>query len=346
MRRLLILLLALLPAASAFGEEPVGTTCDLDAVVDADDAGVIAAYDGLRKGLEIARLPRVCQVETGGTQTGVEKFLERRAMVAAPRRERGLRIDPFFAVGERSCAAVTRASTHLPCVLGVTRYTVQRAPLVPVPRALAGTTVYADLPVEQVATLVQNMLARPDMSAEERARQPAAALFGGHAYDDDPGLTGFARAFGGSLVLSDAMRAAGIASTGAGGYRVPGGDVWAVLCLHVDPRRAAPAFEQALRTSRTHSRPLVSDNRAHFGMGAVVVIVPRHELLGRAMADEGRKLRAGAAPRKTPRVVPGFEIWVDLAAADAIGFELPLSFLARADRIKRGRRAAPRGEVR
>ena len=276
MRRLVILALLLLPVLPAFAEDEPGTTCDLQALLDRDDAGLLVAYDGLRKGLEIARLPRVCRHDPAPETGGIVGFLERRAMTVAPLRENGGRIDPFFAIGDASCAAVQKAGTNLPCVLAVTRYTAKREPLVPLPRAVNGTVVYTDVALEQVDAVVASMPAGP------------APL----------------------------------------------------MLLHRDPTGPAPSFEEALKRARKEKRPLVSDNRAHFGLGAVVVLVARHDLLGKAAADEGRRLRHGEQPRKEPRAVPGFEIWVDLAAADAIGLELSLSFLARADRLRRPKPSA------
>ncbi len=288
MRRLVILVLLLLPVLPAFAEEEAGTTCDLQALVDPDDAGLLVAYDGLRKGLEIARLPRVCRHDPAPETDGIVGFLERRAMAVAPLRENGQRIDPFFVFGDESCTAVQKAGTSLPCVMAVTRYTAKRKPLVPLPRASNGTVVYADVPVEQVAPVLREALGglRPHLLLPH-----AQTVF----------------------------------------------DALGVIRAATDPMGD---LSEQLRQARALKMPVVSDDRAHFGLGPVIVIVPRHDLLGKAAADEGRKLRAGMKPRAEPRVIPGFEIWVDLAAADAIGLELPLSFLARADRLRRPRRAA------
>lgn len=330
MRRLVILALLLLPVLPAFAEEEAGTTCDLQALVDPDDAGLLVAYDGLRKGLEIARLPRVCRHDPAPETDGIVGFLERRAMAVAPLRENGQRIDPFFVFGDESCTAVQKAGTNLPCVMAVTRYTAKRQPLVPLPRPRNGTLVYSDVPIEQIGTLVRDM-------------------FGGLDSDFGPRFIGVARELGaGERKRIEEAVGWKLAPPSEWGYEPtgaePNGKLFVLMrtLLYASLFGAQPSvnFEDALRFSRAHKRPLISDNRAHFGLGAVVVIVPRHDLLGKAAADEGRKLRAGMKPRAEPRVIPGFEIWVDLAAADAIGLELPLSFLARADKLRRPRRAA------
>jgi hypothetical protein len=84
----------------------------------------------------------------------------------------------------------------------------------------------------------------------------------------------------------------------------------------------------------------VTDDRARFGQGAAVVLLGRHHLGGKAAAECGRRLRAQPDVKIPPYGLPGLEFWVDLAAADAQGLELPLPFLARADRLKRGRPAS------
>lgn len=331
MRRLVILVLLCVPVWPAFAEEKAGTTCDLVALVDPDDAGLLVAYDGLRKGLEIARLPRVCQHVPSEATGGVTGFLERQAMAAAPLREAGKRIDPIFVIGDASCAAVEAAGTRLPIVMAVHRYTTQRKPLIPLPSVRHRTAVYTDVPVERVASLVRSMLV-PEAAAGTRARWNTVWV-SSHEGTRPHYLDAFLRAWDGSLLFNQ-DREQGVQPAD---LRKAQPGPWAALLIQVDPLESPPDFQNALRFSRTARVPLVSDNRAHFGLGAVVVIVPRHDLLGKAAADEGRKLRADPTYEPTTRVVPGFEVWVDLAAADAIGFDLPLAFLARADRIKRGR---------
>ncbi|MDA1195867.1 MAG: hypothetical protein O2894_11865, partial [Planctomycetota bacterium] len=105
-----------------------------------------------------------------------------------------------------------------------------------------------------------------------------------------------------------------------------------------------PSFEEALAEARRLGVPFISDDRVRFGQGAVIVLVARHDLLGRAAADEARTLREEPERAQRPRIVPGFEVWVDLAAAEALGVELPLPFLARVDRLKRGRPGPRAGE--
>lgn len=286
MRRFLILLIVLLPAWPALAEEEAGTTCDLHALVDPDDAGLRATYDGLRKGLEIARLPRVCRHDPDPERGGIAGFLERRAMAAAPRREAGKRVDPIFAIGDASSAAVAAATTTYPSVMAVVRYTLDRKPIVALPVNRAGAVVYADLPVERIVALLRTALARPQAVLLLRQAETIGRIW-------DP--------------------------------------------IHAGSWTPGEGLQEQLRQARATKVPVISDNRAHFGLGAMIVIVPRHDLLGKAAADEGRKLRADPKYVPTTRVVPGFEVWVDLAAADAIDYELPLSFLARADRLRKGR---------
>ena len=48
-------------------------------------------------------------------------------------------------------------------------------------------------------------------------------------------------------------------------------------------------------------------------------------------------MRVDPKAKLTPRKVTGFEVWVDLRAADEQGIELPLAFIAKADKLRRGK---------
>ncbi len=340
MRRLLPLLLVLLLVLPAVGvavaEDEARTTCGMYALVDPGDAGMLATYDGLRKGLELAQLPRVCRHDPAAKTGGVTGFLERQAAAAAPLREAGKTIEPIFAVGDASCAAVLAARGTHPCVMAVARYTAQRQPLVALPAPARGAVVYADMASERVGQILRSFLGKDPLKAlRPRAdRQPGAALdraFGKAAsVDVSRGIV--------EITLSE-----NIGGTGKPEPHPP--YVSVVLHLRLDPSKPPASFAKALALAREHKVPLVSDNPAHFGQGAVVVLVPRHDLLGRAAADAARNLRADSTYAPKPRVVPGMEVWVDLAAAQALGVELPLPFLARADKLRRGRRPAPKPKV-
>ncbi|MDA1196217.1 MAG: hypothetical protein O2894_13690, partial [Planctomycetota bacterium] len=209
-------MLILLFAAGGLGahaEEEAGIRCDLHALVDADDAGLLSIYDGLRKGLELAQLPRVCRDEPD--ESGVAGFVERRAAHAAPRREAGLAVEPFFAVGDRSCGAVAATGTDLPWVGALVRYTAERTPLQPLPQPRRGAIVYAHLSLEQVGETL-----RAALGEGARSVRLATSV-------DEPLRAAWTKATG----LAVEPSAAGVA---------------AVVDLRLDPAAAAPSFEEAL----------------------------------------------------------------------------------------------------
>ena len=312
-------LVALMPlgAPPLAAGEPTGTTCDLYALVDPGDAGYLVAYDGLRKGLELAQLPRVCRYDPEPATGGVVGFLERQAADGAVRREAGLPVEPLFAVGDASAAAVLALQTTQPFVMVVERYTASRNPLIPLPDPARGAVVYADLPAERVGQVLRALLGREAVYVKwvmDESPGPAAMA---------PGLA-FAAAAGCTLEVFEQVAP-------------PPPPLDAVLHLRFDQAHAPIVpFEEALAFARSRGLPLITDDRARFGHGAVVVLVARHDLLGRAAADEARKLRADPSYSAKPRAVPGLEVWVDLEAADKQGIALPLPFLARADKLRRG----------
>ncbi len=316
-----LLVLLLLPAPLvAFAEEEGGTTCGLHAFVDEKDAGLLALYDGLRKGLELAQLPRVCRADPDPKTGGTAGFLERLAAQAAVDRAAKRPVGPVFAIGDAACAELDRAQTRLPAIYVLERYTSAREPVRPLPSAEAATIVYADISVEAVGKLLRRL------TGKER---PAVAW----AWDAKTFPTSAHKpvmAFGDAaqVHLKAAQKDAGID---------------ALLHLRLGVGERVLPFDEALRLARELGVPLISDDRGRFGQGAVVTIVARHELVGRVTADVARRLRKSGGTIGAPRSVPGVEVWIDLRSADEQGLSVPLPLLARADRLKRGVRPAPKG---
>jgi hypothetical protein len=110
----------------------------------------------------------------------------------------------------------------------------------------------------------------------------------------------------------------------------------AVLHLRLGVGEQPVDFATALKRARALKAPLISDDRGRFGQGAVVTLVARHALVGRATAETALRLQTDPTTRLLPHAVPGIEVWIDLAAADAQGLKVPLPFIARADHLKRG----------
>ncbi|MDJ0520957.1 MAG: hypothetical protein QNJ90_02665 [Planctomycetota bacterium] len=310
-RALALLALVLAPVA-ALGEEERGTTCDLHAFVDADDTGVLALYDGLRKGLELAQLPRVCQAELD-PRTGIAGFLEQLAAEASLLLTEGRPIGPVFAVGDVSAEALVAAGTRLPRVFAVERYTSARKPLRPLPADEGAAVVYADLSVEAVGALLRRLTgtSRPAVAWAWDAK-----VFPPSAHEP---VMAFGQAA--KVLLKGAEKKAG---------------VQALLHLRLGVGERLLPFDEAVRLARELGVPLISDDRGRFGQGAVVTLVARHRLVGRLAADAARRLRAEPGKVPAPRAVPGVEVWIDLKSADAQGVAVPLPLLAGADRLKRG----------
>lgn len=295
-------LLGLLVAAP-LGAEPPGPDCRFEAWVDADALG---RYDGLRLGLERARLPRVCRADLGRPPPDDP---------AAPARLLGEafaagRLDPpLFLVGEEAFALARAHAADLPAVYALVRYRADGAPLGPLPAPPGWTGVVAEVDARVVGRLVGEAFP---------GRTPRVGLA--------PGSDGEAAA--------RLARAAGLDLAG------PEGPLDALLHLTLVPGQGAPDFAAALAAARARGALLFSDERGRFGQGAAVLLLADEDLLGRQAAEQARRWRAEPGAPPAPRALQALEVWVDLEALDRQGVELPLAFLARADRL---RRAPPPG---
>lgn len=303
MTRAAPLLALLLSVPAAFAKEEGGTDCGLYAVLRGDDKGELAIYDGVRKGLELARLPRVCLEEVDPWPGGLKALLDRFGRTG----ERG----PLFAVGDEAGDALAALTTTIPRVFVVQRYTVERQPLRPLPQAEGAAVVYADLGAEHVRQVLLAML-----GAERGGCRPAMA------WEALPPKEGAWMRFRQAAKVFPELESEP--------YDL-------VLHLRVGVGERLLPFEQALALARRHHVPLVTDDRGRFGQGAVVTLVPAHGLVGRAAAEAARQLRYDPTSRPAPRAIRAVEVWVDLNAADEQDLELPLPFIARADRLRRSR---------
>src|SRR5262245_57106516 len=125
-----VLLLAALVGAPAVRAEPEpkkeGITCRHWAVLLPEDAGQHRIYDGIRKGLELAQLERVCLKEVEDTETSFKEFVAWHATLPKP--------EPLvFAIGRRAGARLVAAGYAGPGVLISTEVTVKGEPLAPEP---------------------------------------------------------------------------------------------------------------------------------------------------------------------------------------------------------------------
>src|SRR5207244_1491477 len=88
--------------------------------------------------------------------------------------------------------------------------------------------------------------------------------------------------------------------------------------------------------------PVVGSRTEHLRAGAAVVVRPDPNDVGADAAALMRRILDGADPAKLPVArARKLLVDVDLAAARRLRFEMPLSFLARADSI-----SGPRGAAR
>lgn len=298
-------------AAPARGGDPGSATgCVVPVFVD-EDATLVKAYDGLRLGLEEANLPRACR-KAPATDDAAGW-----ALAAREARDAGA---PFVvALGRGASAAVAAtafegATGRLPCVyvdvavsLGFAAF--PDAPRRPAPHA----TVRSELPLERLARVVLDLLpGRPT---------PTVLLPWTKVPADVAALLARAEAVTGVRLSTDAS--------------VPP-DV--ILDLPLGAGETREPFAALVARARSLRVPLLSMDRARFGEGAAVVVVPDAALLGRVAAEAARRA-ATAAPGDEPvrLVVRTTEVWVDLEAAAAEGLDPPLPFLARADRLRRAR---------
>lgn len=302
----LVLLPVLLCLSPAAAEEELGPRCGLYAVVDEGDAGMRKIYDGLRKGLELAHLPRVCREAQPETQVERDRFLER---LATEKRS------PLFVIGDAAAKDLSAPMPRITRVFALERYTAGGRPLRDLPVVDRSALVYAARPAERVGEILRGLTG---------GKQVVALLPRAQEADVE------------SKAVARFLKATGVAVAGAG--QKP----QVVLHLRLPFPGGHASFADALALARKRRVPLVSDDRARFGQGAVVTLVGRHDLVGKAAAECGRRLRATPDVKIPPYGLPGVEVWVDLGAADAQGLEPPLPFLARADRLKR----APAGRRR
>lgn len=296
---LLLLLLLLVPAAS-FAEEEAGPECGLFALLRGNDPGEWKIYDGIRKGLELARLPRICLESVEPWPQGLTAFVNKVGATGD--------VGPIFAIGDEACEALATIETTIPRVFVVQRYTVKRKPLKPLPVAEGAAVVYADIAAERVGSILLDMFG---------GVRPSAGFASAAPPDEQ------------TLASNQFLQALGVVPAGGKPH----------LVLHLESGLGGGHWPlaRAVESARSRGVPLVSDDRASFGQGAVVTLVPTQALVGRAAAEAGRRLRYNPTTKLKPRAVPSVEVWIDLHAADQQGIQLPLPFVARADKLRRSR---------
>lgn len=303
--------LLLLPGGPArpLAAQPEGTGCRHWAVLLPEDGSQYRVYDGIRKGLELAQLERLCLKDLPGGAAAVQAFVAGQAAQPAPR-------PLVFAVGERAAGALLEAGFAGPGVVVSSGPTLAGAPLVALRALPPGVwRVRGELSVEAFGSTLREALGVP---------RPRVAF----AWDDPAGPLP-------AWLLSAAERfaqGAGLARVdlAATGERAPQALLHVRLGLDEPLLDFARARAEALRLRV----PLVGDDLSRFGAGAALVLAPDPERLGRQAAEAGRRLWGGEPP---PAVAPGvreLRVAVDVDAAEAQGWSPGLSFLARAHDLR------------
>ena len=303
-------------APARAGDEPEqGTACEVPAFFEDDDATFLAAYDGLRRGLEEAQLPRVCRRKVEGDDAAAWERLARDVSAKGP---------AFVVVFGRAYGARAAAAPFLrpdgkgriPCVY------------VDVASSVAGTTypaiaepappaavVRGEVPFEAVLPALRRLwpaVARPSVSLAWRGESEAA-----HAW-------------------RRAVAAAGVDTRLAEGGT---GRNELFLDAPLALGESLLPFAETLVRARAASLPVLSLDRGRFGKGAALVVASDAALVGRVAADAARRLRDGEGADKALRLsVRSVEVLLDLDAADAQGLAVPLPFVASADRVRWSRK--------
>lgn len=320
-----LLLSAAPPRVPAPAAAEEGVTCRHWALLLPEDAGQHRIYDGIRKGLEVAQLERVCLKDVADEPAAFAALLAWHRGLAAPQ-------PLLFAIGQRATARLLAAGFAGPGVVVSTEVTAGGAPLAPgpvLPSRVVG--VRAEVSAEMLGATVRGLL-----GLGTDARPPVAWAYAATPAELAEPLRRFAEA----ARLEPVPLSAEATNEGAARPRV-------LLSLRLGLGETLLPFEQARAEALRLRAALLADDPARFARGgAAVVVVPDHRRLGRTAAEAGRRLwRQEPGATGAPLVVRTTEVWVDLDAAHEQGVEPPLSFLAGVDTLRgrTGRRVeAPR----
>ncbi len=290
-------------------EGPFG--CPIRAILLEENEILRRVYDGIRKGLEQAQLPRIC-LELASGPREANKIYERLASSPPPL---------LFVLGRDAEASLGAHFATVPRVYVDTAWLVNGAPLPPDPDVRPPAAIVRG---EVSAAHVAEALRELDL----RSSRPVARL---SWIDPDDALQAVARRLGDAAGFRPAFAPAD-------------GNPQVLLDLGVGAGEHRQKLSRLVTAAEKERVPLVSDDRSAWGRGAAVVVMPDAFLLGRAAAEEGRRLLLEDRTRVLRRTVGAFEVGVDLGAAAREGLDVPLGFLARADMIRRGpARPSPEG---
>jgi hypothetical protein len=325
----LLLLPLLRPfAGGARAEEPGPLDCPIKALLVGDDAGLRRVYDGIRRGLEQAELPRVCLEPLAAGEEG-EATLARLEQTPPPL---------LFVLGTAAARRLGERLSAVPRVYVDVAWRVggRLHPAEATPRGPAAL-VHGVLPAARLGEVLRDLLGH----GPDAAPPPVVALW---PQPTDPEALARWRQTNADLEREARVRLVP--------YRpeAPADAPRAVLDLALETSPASLAAtgrgapdEEAAGIARALRAPLLSDRLENWRAGAAVLLLPDHHLLGRVAADLGRQLLTAPLDTLLRREVLTTEVRLDLEAARAVGFEPPLSFVAGADVLRRGARSGGAG---
>ncbi len=315
---LVALLLGSRPATVA--GEPERTTCRHWAVLLPEDAGQHRTYDGIRKGLEVAQLERLCLKDLADDEAAFRAFVAEHRALPAP-------TPLVFAVGRRAGDRLLAAGFEGPGVYVSSAVTVGGLPLTPEPALPPGVgRARGDIPAEVLGSALSDLLGvkSPVVWLAWEATTPEAAA-----------------------AAERLLKAAGLVDMPVSctpPHTVP---PQALLYLRLGLGERLFPWAQVVAEAKQGKFAVLSDDPAHYGTGAALVLTPDHALLGRLAAEAGRRLWRGEVHGSEPLVARDCRILVDLDACAAQGVVPPVTFLARVHGVRssaaRGVPLAPAG---
>ena len=253
-RALLLVLLCLCAGAPLAAEEEQAPTCAIHALLlTPEDGRLWQMYDGVRMGLEVARLPRICVVaaDTEAEQEAFQAQLATELERPTPSMPRG----PLaFAFGDEAGDLLVRLSPRVPRVFVTQRFSMEERPLATLPKPEGlHAVVYGDIEVEWLGRMLRDLLQveTPRVAgAWHKERDAAGPLV--------------------EMQMQQLARRAGITWTPLDDAERP---PQALLHLRFGLGERLLPLAEARALSRRLGAPLVGDDPTTFGQGIHVTVV-------------------------------------------------------------------------
>jgi len=302
-----VLALAVCSGLSGASGEPERTTCRHWAVLLPEDAGQLRTYDGIRKGLEVAQLERLCLKDLADDEAAFRGFVAEHRALPSP-------TPLVFAVGRRAGDRLLAAGFEGPGVYVTTAMTVGGLPLTPEPALPPGSLrARGEISAEVLGSALSDLLGvnPPLVRLTWEATSPEA-----------------------TAAAERLMKAAGLTLAPVEPIAPPSIVPQALLHLRLGLGERLYPWAQVVAEATQGKFAVLSDDPAHYGTGAALVVTPDHALLGRLAAEAGRRLWRGEAQGSEPLVARECRLLVDLDACAAQGVVPPVTFLARVHGVR------------